>query len=276
MTNKNSRGSITVEASLSMILFVFFMVCIISLINISRVQTKVGNALHLAAIDISNMSYLYYLVGLYDLDTTISNSGEDAGTAITGHLAKADTVIKDTETFLSVIATGKDEVLGAEGNISDIVETLKSTSGDAEKQVQAIKASSASLIDDFKGIADNPIGFVKILAQYGIGKASGTAKNLIAGLFAQSLMEDHIEAGGTITDANQYLVSLGVKDGLGGMSFLASEIFGGDDNTDINLVVVYRVNIFPLLGDYTIPVAQSASTRAWLYGDTERTVKLPE
>ena len=48
---------------------------------------------------------------------------------------------------------------------------------------------------------------------------------------------------------------------------LASSIFAPASPTNINLVVTYEINIYPLLGDFKVTFAQSASTRAWLGGD---------
>lgn len=277
--NKN-RGSITVEASISLILFVFVMISIISLINICRVQAKVGNALHLAAMDISNVSYLYYLTGMYDLDVTLQQTGSDAEAGVNEHLGKVDKVLAGTEGLLETIGNAgkvpEDFSVTSYQDVTEAYENMQGAIDDVESQLGELKGDSEALLEDMRGIAEDPMAFVKMLVQYGIGKASGAAKNFVAGLFAESLMIEHIEAEETIDNADTYLKSLGVVDGIAGMSFMASSIFAGDDYTDINLVAIYKVKVFPLLTDAAIPFAQSASTRAWLSGDVLTAEKMPE
>lgn len=278
-SKNRQKGSVSVEATLSLTIFVFFMISIICLINICRVQSKVSNALHLAALDISNISYLYYITGMYDADTAIQAAAEEAGGQLVEKIKPVDDVINNTETMLGLIGnSGKLVVETAKDptQLSDALEELKIKKEDGYLEVESLKSNLGNIKEQAKDIAKDPVGFVKLMVQSGIGEGMDIVKNLLAGVFAQALMEDHISAGGTVGDVDGYLKSLGVEDGLSGMSFMASSLFAGDDNTDINLIVMYRVNIFPLFNLPTIPFAQSASTRAWLSGDVKTTFDLPE
>ncbi len=273
------KGSVSVEATLSLTIFVFFMISIICLINICRVQSKVSNALHLAALDISNISYFYYITGMYDADTAIQAAAQEAGGQLVEKVKPVDDVIKNTETMLGLIgSSGKilEETAKDPTQLSDALEGLKANKEAGISEVESLKSNLGNIKEQAKDIAKDPVGFVKLMVQSGIGEGMDIVKNLLAGVFAQALMEDHISAGGTVRDVDGYLKSLGVEDGLSGMSFMASSLFAGDDNTDINLIVMYRVNIFPLFDLPTIPFAQSASTRAWLSGDVKTTFDLPK
>lgn len=259
-----SKGSITIEASISLIVFVFLIISILGLINIARVQTKVGNALHLAAIEISHLSYLYEVTGLYDLDVGIQNAGAGAGTELKNKVKDADKMVKNVENLTGLL----------NGTISDIKnfeasgDSLSQTYEQGKKEAADLKANFEGEKEKVREVIDNPVKFLETLLQYGIGEGSNAAKNILAGVLAKGLMEEHITAGDVVTDADAYLKKVGVKDGLAGMHFGASSLYSGDEYTDINLVVMYRVNLFPILGDhFTIPIAQSASTRAWLNGD---------
>ncbi len=283
---RRERGSITVEATLSLTIFIFFMISIISLINICRVQAKVNNALHLAAIDISHMSYLYYLTGMYDMDVAIQGSAEGSGAVLTGYAENVDSVLNNTETLFELIGNGGQELEGVVSGSSDVsaaIKNLQDIKDSGQTEMEALKANAGLVKEDLQGIAGNPMQFVKTLASFGIGEGYDSAKNLMAGLLAEALIVEHIEASddslpyGGVDDADAYLESLGIEDGLDGMSFMASELFGGMNYCDINLVAMYRLNVFPLLGDFaTIPVAQSASTRAWLGGDAKTSQELPQ
>lgn len=277
---KQNKGSVTVEASLSLTFFVFFMVGIIGLINVCRVQATISNALHMAALDISHMSYFFEITGLYELSVDVQNSGGEAGEVLEEHARSVDTVLAGTETLLGTIGGGLDTIESAEltpTGIQEAMDELNAAVANGEQQAADLAASADALVEDLRGIAQDPIGFAKIMVQFGIGEGVGSAQNLIAGIFAESLIRDHIEAGGVISDANAYLEKMGVVDGLNGIHFMASSIFAGDDHTDINLIALYEVKLFPFLGDtFTVQFAQSASTRAWLSGDIETTTELPE
>lgn len=270
---KWNKGSISVEASIALVAFIFFMISIVSLINICRVQTKVGNALHLAALDISHYSYLYEITGLYDMDVSIQNAGAAANATLTEKAKKADELIANTETLLSILESDKDtaqQIVDRQIDPIEGIEKIEDSVAQGQLTIQEMEANFDQVAEEARGIAENPILFVKTLAQCGIGEGFDQLKNYMAGVLAKSLMQDHIEAGGTIADADAYLEHLGVVDGLDGMHFGASEIYSGDDHADINLVVMYEVKVFPLLSDATMPFAQSASTRAWLMGDADK------
>lgn len=268
-----SKGSITVEASIALVAFIFFMISIISLINICRVQTKVGNALHLAALDISHYSYLYEVTGLYDMDVAIQKAGDGASETLAEKAKKADALVANTETLLSILESDKEtaqNIVNGQVDPTEGIEQIQDAMGDAQLTLQEMNANFNQVAEEARGIAENPILFVKTLAQCGIGEGFNQLKNYMAGALAKALIQDHIEAEGTIADADAYLEELGIVDGLDGMHFGASQIYTGDDHADINLVVMYEVKVFPLLSDSTMSFAQSASTRAWLMGDADK------
>ena len=271
-SRNRQKGSVSVEATLSLTIFVFFMISLVCLINVCRVQSKVSNALHLAAMDISNISYLYYITGMYDADTAIQTAAKEASGKLVEKIKPVDDVLDNTETLFGLIGSGGTlavETVKNPSQIGDTLDELRRMKEEGNSEVDALKSNFGSIQEQAKDIAKDPAGFVKLMVQSGIGEGMDVVKNLLAGVFAKSLMEEHISAGDTVGDVDAYLKSLGVEDGLSGMSFMASSLFAGDDNTDINLVVMYRVNIFPLFNLPTIPFAQSASTRAWLSGDVK-------
>lgn len=262
-----NKGSITIEASISLVLFVFLIVSFLGLINIARVQTKVGNALHLTALEISHLSYLYEISGLYDLDVTVQKAGSQAGADLRDKVDHADKMIKNVENLNGLLSNTIQDIQDCEASEGSLVQAYDQ----GVMEVEDLKANFEAEKEKVKEIAANPTKFLTTLLKYGIGQGANAAKNVLAGVLAKGLMEEHIMAGGVVTDADAYLKKLGVEDGLSGMHFGASSLYAGKDYTDINLVVMYRVNVFPLLGDhFTMPVAQSASTRAWLQGDASK------
>lgn len=87
MERDNERGAIVVEATISFTTFLFAIVIILSIVNMSLAQAKIGCALNSAAKDISQYSYIYSLTGLNAKQKAISD--------------KADNTRKDIDEILS-------------------------------------------------------------------------------------------------------------------------------------------------------------------------------
>ena len=58
MTNKNNRGSITVETLISLTLFIMFFVIMLNFVNIAFVQIRIQHALANTSYELSVMSYM--------------------------------------------------------------------------------------------------------------------------------------------------------------------------------------------------------------------------
>ncbi len=64
---KRERGSLTVEASISLTFFTLVMICIIMFINVGRAQMKLQLAANKSAQQISQYMYLVKITGLYNV-----------------------------------------------------------------------------------------------------------------------------------------------------------------------------------------------------------------
>lgn len=60
MKRKREKGAIVIEATISLTVFIFAILTILSLVDIAYVQAKMSVALNSAAKEISQYSYLYY------------------------------------------------------------------------------------------------------------------------------------------------------------------------------------------------------------------------
>ncbi|MDR2670872.1 MAG: hypothetical protein LBC26_04035 [Oscillospiraceae bacterium] len=270
------RGSITVEASLSMVFFTSVMIILLSIINICRVQSAINHALNISALEMSQYSYFYEVTGLYSLDRNMHGAGEPAGETVTGMIQNADTSIAGVESIYNLIGSSGKALEGTETptDVLDTYKTLKGNYENAKTNVYNISDSIKALGDQVDGIVSNPMDFVKSLAAMGVSGGMDEAKShLIAAPLARALVAQHIGNGRYAddhkTDADRYLKAMGIKEGLDGLNFNMSTLFSKDAPLDVNLVVAYELEVIslPFVGPIKIQFAQSASTRGWLGGD---------
>ncbi|MDR1157013.1 MAG: hypothetical protein LBK75_01715 [Oscillospiraceae bacterium] len=270
------RGSITVEASLSMVFFTSVMVMLLSLINICRVQSAINHALNVSALEMSQYSYFYEVTGLYSLDRDMRAAGGSADETVTGMIKNADTSIAGVESIYNLIGSSGEAIGGVETptDVLDTYQTLKDNYENAKTNVYNISDSIKALGDQVDGIVSNPMDFVKSLAAMGISGGMDEAKShLIAAPLARALVTRHIGNGRYAddqkTDADLYLKAMGLKEGLGALNFNMSTLFSKDAPLDVNLVIAYELEVIklPFVGPVKLQFVQSASTRGWLGGD---------
>ncbi|WP_297288822.1 TadE/TadG family type IV pilus assembly protein [uncultured Flavonifractor sp.] len=264
---KGERGSISIEASISLTLFIFAMLGLLFFIRVSRVQAAVQYSINMAALDISQYTYLYYSTGLYDLEQDIKGSGEQAEEALSDAGNRLDQSVKGVEAIFNAIS-GTDPGDGeSSSSPGDLMDKLK-------EQAETIETEGKNIVEQIDGlkglvsqVGDDPISFARSLAALTAGTGLDTVKGrVLGGLFGKSMCQKYI-GNGVENGADGWLKGMGVVDGLEGLNFNWSSILGGTSQ-DVNLVVTYEVKIFPGLYDgLTATFAQSASTRAWLGGD---------
>ncbi|BBF41452.1 hypothetical protein lbkm_0126 [Lachnospiraceae bacterium KM106-2] len=279
MERKENRGSITIEASISLVFFIFAMVAILSVINICRVQSAIGNAMNLSAEEISQYCYLYQVCGIDTLDKGLAQNGEPAANAIGEGANSVDNILTNVENIYKLIGTEKSNL----GNVT--VDTLKSPTeameqydnlknaiSDGEQSASEISSSVKSLWSQIKEIKKDPFAFVKSMVSLVASKGFTLAKSYIVGsLMGKKFVSLHLgdctsESGDSYAKADAYLKQLGVVDGMDGLNFNLSNMMN-NNSSDINLVVVYKVEVLPGIFSWKATLAQSASTRAWLDGD---------
>jgi len=207
-----------------MVLFTLAIVSLLSIINICRLQSHIGNALNRTALSISEYSYFYYVSGVYSAASSIKSSAAGDGFS--------QDKIPDMGDLLGYAAG----LLGNDGN-------------------DAAQAGSISEA-------------VQKLLESGLSQGLETAESaLIAAPITRLMFKENFGAAGE--DADAFLRSMGVSDGLDGLDFSLSAFFPAESPCDIWLSVCYRVKI-PFLGGLRITVLQNSRTGAWLGGDESR------
>lgn len=246
------RGSASIEATISLVVFVFVIMAIYMVSSFCLVQAKVSYAISTTAKEMSQYSYFYHMVGLDGVRDGLSEESEMA--------------ISVFDAFNSAINTGSNEVKEiSEGSEEYFEEFL---SGEKTDDLNELYAQISSASSALSGAIDNPLDFAKSLASLAGNEAWNGASQVVASTLAKGMAERHFETN-TMT-ADEYLESMGVVNGYDGLNFNTSTLFqdGGDK---IEITVVYRLsleNIIPTM-DREVVIRQTAVTDGWLGGDAD-------
>lgn len=245
---EKEKGAASIEATISLTLFVFVIMAIYMLINFCIVQAKMSYAINTTAKEMSQYSYFYHALGL---DSVREKLGDDANQAV-DVFNNFNKMIGDSKAVATEITGDSDDYLKSllKGDIEDEVEIYK--------QIQLVSQNIGDIVT-------NPQEFVKSMASLAGGELWDKGTNIIASPLAKGMTRRHF--GNNSATANTYLEQLGVVNGYDGLNFNMSTIFE-DGSQDVEIVVYYTLDLasgFPF--DLSITMQQKAKTRAWLGGD---------
>ncbi len=246
MKNKSERGSFTIEAILSLSIFMFAFVTIVSLATIAKVESTTQYAIDQVAKEISQYYYIAERVGVANTGTEGVKEIDDAVQAIFDFADKSSTVASN---YNATTATD----LGA------MLDTFSGVGND----VSEVTAAAENVYNSFGPIFEDPKGIVSSLATMMVKTVGNElVTKIIAQPLCKALVPKYITSSG---DADAILEKMGIVDGLDGLDFRMSSFL--TDQRSINVVVVYqiKVNGFGIFDD-TLVIKQTASTAAWVKG----------
>ncbi len=264
---KSEDGAIIVEATISLSTFMFFIVTLLTIVNICYVQSKMGIAINETAKEISQYSYLYGITGLNQKQQDLASKGEAAKETtenIVESVGGLVTVIEDTK---SEVVTGYKSM--ESGNFT--MEQIKTTGKNIYDNIESGKASVEVIESELSGIAEDPVAFIKGLAAlFGNGIIDEAKSHFIAAPVAKLMSKRHFKSASD-GDCETFLKGLGVvpkgDSYLNGINFTKSKLFPSGKN-DIKIVAVYRAKIVPLLPiDMKFTFCQTAETKGWFGAD---------
>lgn len=241
---KKEKGAIVVEATVSLTAFIFAIFTILSLVNVCFIQAKIGVALNTAAKEISQYSYLYYALGVNNLESEFHK-----GTGNSEQLAK--NTIDGIGVFMDSFDQAKegmetydfDAMKEAADNSLETVDSLSTQYGDA--------------------IGDDPKAFILGMAKMAADQGAQEIKTAFAQAIAKSFMKKNLVSGPG-DNADSYLRRHSVVDGLSGLDFNYTTLMAFGQNADIQLVVTYDLRVLRLLNlDLTFKIRQCSKTTAW-------------
>ncbi len=262
---KNSqRGSIVVEASIALVIFIGIMAFMINLTNVYIVHDRIQYALTQTVRELSSYSYLYSASGLQEKhDSFIKKAGTEAQ-SVNESAKNLNTLWDSVNTLTSAFGKTQSDLTGGELDFDELQKDLDSliTAGDAAVD-DAIQTGS-SLISLAKNPKQTAIAFLYLGAQ---GALEYGKSRLVLVPLASALVPKYLtDAGGQ--DADGFLTAYGVKGGWDGLDFGESRLFY--DGKTIDLIVEYDISVrFPLLPlpSDSFHIVQRAAASAWLDGD---------
>lgn len=248
---KKENGAIIVEATLVLPFFMFAIITVLSIVNISFAQAKIGTALNETAKEISQYSYLYGLTGLNSKQAGLYGKGENARASI------------------DEVASGVGEIFSAASSMGGTVSSSYSDPSKYSGAIDSIKSDINSAKQGFSGIssgakalASDPMAILYMIGN----EAVELVKSYVVEIIAPVFMEKHLIRSSE-DNAEAFLRYLGVvPDGesyMDGLDFGQSVVFL-NGSEEIKLVVKYEIQVWKFFGmDIKLPFTQCAATKAW-------------
>lgn len=170
MKDKGEKGSFTVEAILSLSIFMFAFVTIVSLATVAKIESTTQYAIDQTAKEISKYTYIASRANLLV-------HPKDSAEATVDSIDEAVQSMYDFSDVLSSSTGGNGVTLSSEG-LSDM---LSGMSGDDFK---SITASAQNVYNSFAPLMSDPKGAITALAQV-VAQKGGSA--LVSRVIAQPL-----------------------------------------------------------------------------------------
>lgn len=252
------KGSVTIEATISLTAFMFAVITILSVLQICTLQAKLSIAANTTARELSQYSYLYSLTGLLDSEKSLAeasaNKQEDAQ-EIMGNINEIYNEIEN---------------LGQSGKSS--VNNIKDLSNQWSGSLQKIKEKGSQTASEIEALAGNPKQLMFGLAQVAMSEGFELAKSrYIAPPICRALVQKHLvsEKNGSVEDTLRSLHIVPGASGsyLDGLDFSGSKLFPYGSNL-IVVDIVYKAKVIPLLpieSEFTFHA--KSTTYGWLAGD---------
>ena len=256
MKDKGEKGSFTVEAILSLSIFMFAFVTIVSLATVAKIESTTQYAIDQTAKEISKYTYIASRANLLV-------HPKDSAEATVDSIDEAVQSMYDFSDVLSSSTGGNGVPLNSEG-LSDM---LSGMSGDDFK---SISASAQNVYNSFAPLMSDPKGAITALAQV-VAQKGGSAlvSRVIAQPLCKALLPKYITQQ---DDASAVLEKMGVVNGLDGLDFSLSTFLM--DQRTINVVLVYEIDVKGFgIFDQKLIVKLSdvaSKTSAWQKSDMER------
>lgn len=240
---RDERGSILVESTLSLVMFVGVLAFMISLIDIVCLYDRMQYAITQTANEISTYSYVYSASGLQGAHDKFKDSAAQGR--------------ENVENIFGLV----DQIGGVLGGSDHSMGTIQGVFDPDNPGYQSIEQ-----------LVDNPQAFIKQLLSYA---ADDTVEQINTAVLAamcnamtkKYLAMDASPAGGETFAADEFLRRYHVD---GTLDFSESKLF--TDKKSIDIIVRYKVKyqfaLVPLPVDF-IEIKQRASVAGWLDGDGE-------
>ena len=253
---KKENGSLTVEACLSLTIFMMVFITILFIMRIVFAYGIVQHALNQTAKEFSSYSYYFSVSGLGDINNAINSStapGIDKFNANVGNVVNVYNQFSDLSGDVADIGSDFKS-----GNITSATTKLGNVAGSYDE----IKGSVEGAVDTFKYIAGDPIDALKSVGSVLLSGANEKGKTLAFGEISRALMTKYIDD--SYDKADVRLKNLRVVGGLKGLDFTLSKFWSPGSEDDIIITVCYTIDpVFPIDVIDEINLVNTVRVRGW-------------
>lgn len=257
---ESENGMMVVEAVLSFTVFIMVVSAIVYLITIFTLHNKIQFAINSVAHEMASYTYLYQACGLRDATKGVAADGEKYVGAIDDTANQIADTLNKIET-LSTDAAGMSEL-----NPSQIQKTID--------DLKAVGSSGKESVNKVAALVSNPNDLMVGVIYMAFSAADAGVKNVFASAAATIATKKYLVQGDR--DADEYLKSMGVKDGYAGLDFSHSTMFCDEgDYKLIDIVVEYDVDLSfvkLLIPKAKLHMVQRVTIPGWLGGDEEKSL----
>jgi len=261
-TWKKNHGSLTVEAAIVIVLFIFGYLSIISITSLIRAQMIIQYSLTQTAKEISAYCYIVSKTGLMEDSARL---GEEADAA----KADADQVIDTVVKLYDAVDNGTKHITQAVEEIpinEDWLHQLDAikTAGDVtQEEFNQMTSAAESMMEEAENYFSQPDAILKGLVSIVKDEGFSQIKSYVfAAPISKALVKNQLAAYGTSVGGEDVLEHLGVVNGIDGLNFTGSTLF--NDGKTIEVKAAYTMKIeLPFFEKREFHFIQTASTEAW-------------
>lgn len=265
---KNKCGSVTVEALVSFVGFLFVIITILNVANYCRAQMIISNAVDTAAREMAQYSYFFDMTGMKKFNDYVNENAAIGAANLNDVIDGTNSVyttlaasFSDTEQSAQFLA---DKIDNQNLNYQDIQAAALSLDTNLGNVLSSIDSMETAL----ESVERNPILFAKSLAAFATEQGFEMAKSYAVGApLAKLFTKANINTGGMAVQ--EYLEKLGVVGGFDGLNFNTSTIFSPGEPNDIHIRCYYKLSLCNFLDKslFEVPICKEAVCGAWLSGD---------
>ncbi len=243
------KGSSTIEATIVLPYFLMVFFSFAYIIRIFFAYNTMQEALSEVGRRYGNMSYFYHVTGLKDYSDALNTAADEAEGTLTG---QQDVLVNAFNAFNETITGDSGQTVSL-----DTLMAVFEESGD-------LVNVSSDVSDLVQSVITDPKAELQLIVTVFARKLSYKITNGLVGLMARGSLGKELKKR-VNTDKDDPALALGIKDGLKGLDFIQTNIFG--DSESMEFVVNYSVRApvaFMFLPD--IKLSNRVKIIAWTGG----------
>lgn len=264
MKISKNKGSITVEASIILPIFISAVLTIAFLIKLVYIHEVIQHAINETAGQMASYSYFYHISGVQGIQDAARNGLKSKSQLFQEH---AGTIIDTYEYLHSAPSLIKGDIAKAgEALEKGDLDKARNAVSDSNEILEETKGNLKSTADVLKEASKNPVQELKSLACIFAEGAFEDVKTEVCIPVVSFYIKKYLKADNN-RSVDENIKSFNIINGFEGLDFSESSFFE-DENDNIDIIVKYKVEIpVPFKAFPSLSMVQRATVKAWLGGN---------